>query len=323
MKAVSTRLEYLKNQYRTIYESLDENPRIQLKDLSTILGVNRNSASKLMEKAFEQEYVMIPQIRRCSYSNMKEYVYLANYKNPLKHYRQYGEDTNVTYHAVMEGFANFWIISKEKIDIKGDVLIEGLRSDYCVAFAPNHSWDTSIQVMQKKVKNFNPEEYEPKGIMKTHWNETIPWDVEYEMLFREFKFNLRKKLTPIMRKYLISGYKIYKFLEDLPKYCTIFTRYFPEGFSNYDSYLYVFETDYEDFIIELFSELPTSSFFFKVSDKLFLYTQTERRLVRSASITMPDIRQLHIPLLVDNLLEREILKSEVHSISAYYWTKNL
>jgi len=78
---VSTRLEYLKKQYRIIYESLDEDPRIQMKDLSTILGVNRNSASKLVEKAFEQEYVMIPQIRKRSYANLKEYVYLANYEN--------------------------------------------------------------------------------------------------------------------------------------------------------------------------------------------------------------------------------------------------
>ncbi|KYK34577.1 MAG: hypothetical protein AYK19_22615 [Theionarchaea archaeon DG-70-1] len=175
---------------------------------------------------------------------------------------------------------------------------------------------------RKRVENFDPADYEPKGIIKTCWEETIPWDAEYELLFREFKFNLRKKLTPIMRKYLISGYKIYKFLEELPKHCTVFTRYFPEGFPNYDSYLYMFETDYEDFVIELFSELPTSPFFFKVSDKLFLYAQADRRLVRSASIKMSDIRQLHIPLLVDDLLERGILRSEAHSISAYYWTKN-
>lgn len=74
----------------------------------------------------------------------------------------------------MEGFANFWIISKEEIDAEGDVIIEGRCSDYYVAFAPNHSWDTAVQVMQKKAENLDPADYEPKGIIKTCWEETIP-----------------------------------------------------------------------------------------------------------------------------------------------------
>ncbi|MBU7025484.1 MAG: hypothetical protein HXS48_00970 [Theionarchaea archaeon] len=57
--------------------------------------------------------------------------------------------------------------------------------------------------MQKKVVTFSLQEYKPQGIIKTPWNETIKWTAEDEKLFREFKYDGRKKLTPIMKKHLI------------------------------------------------------------------------------------------------------------------------
>lgn len=68
-----------------------------------------------------------------------------------------------------------------------------------------------------------------------------------------------------------------------------FTRYFPEGAKAYDPYLFVFETDYEDFIVDLFSELPTSTFFFKVSDKLLMSGRMIKTSVRKVDLEMPDI----------------------------------
>jgi hypothetical protein len=45
---------------------------------------------------------------------------------------------------------------------------------------------------------------------------------------------------------------------------------FAHGRENLWSGMFMFETDYEDFIVDLFSELPTSTFFFKVANKLFV-----------------------------------------------------
>lgn len=126
-----------------------------------------------------------------------------------------------------------------------------------------------------------------------------------------------------MKKYHISGEKTYTWLKNLPEYCTLFIRYFPERFSAYDPYLFMFETDYEDFIIDLFSELPTSPFFFKGSTKLFLFANIDRRLLRSTDNQISDITKLHIPLLIGDLLERGIIRSEAHAISEYYWVKDL
>lgn len=318
-----TSLENRKKQYRIIYEVLDKKPRTQVKNISTALGINRNAASNRLKEAFNLGYVLKPQIRKRSYKNMKEYIYLVNCENPLRSYTQYIEDMNVVYHAVLCGSANLMIVAKEKIAIEGTVLMEGARSDYHIAFAPNHSWDKSIDMMQKMVENFTIEEYEPKKIIKSHWNETIPWDQEDEILFREFKYRLRRKLSPIMRKNLISSDKIYKFLKRLPECCTVFTRHFPESISAYDPCLLMLETDYEDFIVDLFSQLPTSSFFFKVSDTLFLCARMERSSFRKAGLDMADITELRIPLLMEDLKKKGILKRTALSIFRFHWKKEL
>jgi hypothetical protein len=52
----------------------------------------------------------------------------------------------------------------------------------------------------------------------------------------------------VKKNYRISGNELREWLEKLPECCTIATSYFPEKLSGYESYLFLFETDYEDFI---------------------------------------------------------------------------
>ena len=179
------------------------------------------------------------------------------------------------------------------------------------------------EIMKKKVEKFNPTEYEPKELIKTHWNEAAEWDTEFEILYKELKYDLRKKQTPIRKKYLISGSKIKKWFEKLSEYCTIATSYFPKSFSVYAPYLLMVETDYEDFIVELFSELPTSSFFFKVSDKLFLYIFVNRYfLLGNAEIHTSELNRLFLRLLLKNLSRKGIIKSESHARPECYRQKD-
>jgi hypothetical protein len=134
---------------------------------------------------------------------------------------------------------------------------------------------------------------------------------------------LRKALTPLKREYLIATQKFKNWLKKLPECCNIMVRYYPEKRSSYDPYIFVFETDYEDFVIDLFSELPTSSTFFKVSDKLILYAYVERKSVRDDDIQpISDVSELHIPLLMRKLLKKGIIKSKAHATVNYHWGKS-
>ena len=309
--------ESLKREYRGIYEILWENPRVLVRSITSKIG---SDAGKLLQEALKLQYIKGPQIRKRSYQNMKEYVYFVKCENPELLYLEYREDQNIIYQVKTIGFCNLWITAKEKISIDGDIFLEGQRSDYSVSHPPNHSWETAIEIIKKKIKTFDLRDYEPQGIIRDRSNEATDWNPEDEILYRYFKYDLRKPLTPLMRDLNISKDKIYNFLERLPEPCTVFTDFYPESLSAYDPYLFMFETDYEDFIIDLFSELPATSSFFKVSNKLFVNICVPDRLFR---IVDSNPSELSIPLLALDLKEQGIVKNKDYVVPEYYRSKDL
>jgi hypothetical protein len=309
-------------QFRVIYEALYDKPRIFKNEMGELLHIHPNSASSKMKKAFRLGWVSNPQIRLRSYANLKEFAYFLKCENSAKYFSEFVNNGNITYHALTGGSANLWVVSREKLDLSCSEVISGPRSDYHISFAPDQPWDTAIEKMHNMVKEFNPKDYEPQGIIKTHWNETIEWDSEYEKLFREFNYDLTKPITPIMRNNLISWTKVDKWMKNLSTHCTIMTFYYPGRIGSYDPYLLIMKTDYEDFIVNLFSELPTTTLFFTVSDRLFAYIHVKREYIRVTNSQI-HINRLHIPNLLMDMLDRGIILSECHGIVECYWNSNL
>lgn len=307
-------------QYRIMYELLCETPRIFATNISSILKIDRSTASNRLKTAFEDGYILKPQMRRRSYFNFLEYIYLLRCDRPNKVFSDYIEDRNVSYHAKLLGSPNLLVMSNTKIDNEYNVF-EGIRSDFHVSFAPDHTWDRTVEIIRERIDLFDPKDYPSKGIFQTHWDETIEWDSEDEKLFRVFKYDLRQPFTPIRKKALISSGKFYDWLKNLETYCNVFTLFYPKSISSYDPYLWIFETDYEDFIVDLFSELPTSTVSFRVDKKTFIFTHIERQYVRAFDFCKP--RELQIPLLIDKLEDRGIIKSEEHTVIECYWRKEV
>ena len=324
VKRIRTSHEDIQTQYRAIYEALFSIPRINIYDIASILHVDRNTVSKRMKKALELRILTGPQIRKKSFSNLMEYVYFGKFDDPVESYMYYRENKNVVFLALLDGFADLWIISTKELHIKGDEIVGGPRSDFYGRLAPDHTWETAKKNMKKKVEQFDPADYTPQNLIKTHWNDTAVWDAEFEILYRELKYNLRKKQTPIRKKYLLSGSKIQKWFERLPEYCTVITSYFPETMLTYIPFVLMVETDYEDFIISLFSELPTSSLFFKVSNQLFLYLFLDKSfLLENTNSLGLELNRLFMRLLMRDLLKRGIIRGESHARPECYCRKKL
>ena len=178
--------ETLKRQYRGICEILWEDPRVLVRGITSKIG---SDAGKILREALEHQYIIGPQIRKRSYQNLKEYMYFINCENPELLYLKYREDQNIIYHVKTVGFCNLWIIAREEIDIDGDILVEGQRSDYHVSHPPDHSWETAIEIIKKKIDIFKPQYATPQNYIKTHSDEGIRWTCQDELLFKYFKFN--------------------------------------------------------------------------------------------------------------------------------------
>jgi hypothetical protein len=312
--------ESKRREFREVYEHLCEKPRFRPHHVAKEMELRPSSVGDRLKEAVEEGYIVGPQIRKKSFSNFKTYMYLVNSVNSLKLFDKYIEDDHVLYHAILEGFCNLLVMSDVKLDIEGTIL-GGVTSDYYVSHPPDQPWEISNKNMWDMVRKFDPDDYTSKGYIETHWNERVEWSEEDETLFFEFKYDLRKPLHPLLKKTGIYMQKIKSFLEQLPRYCTILTCYFQETVDNYDPYLYVFKTDYEDFIIDLFSELTTTCWFQRVSNTLIVHLWAIRGRMRKIDIRKKNVPEFQVSLLTRELLKRGIIKKENHALFRFYGRK--
>jgi hypothetical protein len=89
----------------------------------------------------------------------------------------------------------------------------------------------------------------------------------------------------------------------------------------YDPYLYVFETDYEDFVIDLFSQLHATCWFQKVSNTVIAYTWIIREPTKMVNTRMDDVPEMQIPLLMEALMKKGIVRKENYAYRRFYWRK--
>ena len=304
---------------RSVFSELHKTPRIQPKEAAKTLQMRPSSVGVIIREAREQKFIVGPQIRKMSFEPFKECVHFAIVEDPDVLYQKYKQNKDIIHHSVLDGFCNFSFISEKHFDLE-KMLISGDRTDYHISYPPNLSWSTSLPRMGEMVQAFDPATYTPKHYLKTRWDETVFWTELDEILYREFKYDLRRPIAPIMKKYHIQRHVIDEWLKRVPEYCTVFTSYFPETVYAYDSRVYMFETDYEDFLIDVFSLLPTTAWFYRVSNKLFIHTWLDRGSMRSAT-PLEDISMLHMFSLMRNLKKKEIIKSESHAEVICYWRR--
>ncbi len=310
--------EKKKRRFRELYELLFADYRIRNYRISEKLGYR--SVGALLEEAREEKYITGPEIRKLSYANTSEHVYFFDAEDPSVAYMKYRKDPRVVYNAKLYGFCNSLVISREEMNVDGEIAFKGPRSDYYMPFAPDQSWEKALQNMREKIEIFRPANYTPQQFIANHGNETVRWNDNDEAMYRYFKYDLKRKTGPLIKEQRISDDTVYYWFETLDKRCTICTGYYPETVLEYNTYIYSFETDYEDFVVELFSELPASPSFFKVSDKLILFAYLPKRLMKDTDYL--EVNAWYIPLVEMNLLNKGIIKKKRDATIAYYRAKD-
>jgi hypothetical protein len=299
--------ESRKKDYRTIYEELWKLPKI------TKEVINKKTKSGRFDEAMNQEFIKGPEIHKRSFRNLGEYVYFVNFEDPYKEFLRLYRNHGIVYYAKTLGFCNMVIFAKEEIDFKAETILEGYRSDYYVSYAPDCTWDQALETMEEKINTFNPDTYNPQETIQTHFDDMIDWDSEDELLFNHFRSNLRRPFTSLIEERKTTWPKAHNFLNNLPNTCTIHTSYYPHGFSAYTLHFLMFDTNYEDFIIDLFSELPTTAAFFKVSNRLFIQIS----ILKSSSGTGQQQEhpwKTYFPYLIVALIERGTAKSSKRAL---------
>ncbi len=260
-----TRREKLRR-YHAIYDKIYINPRIHVHEISKSLKLARNTVSSYLERMYDSEILFGPELRLKYYPELNEYMHLAKFDDPYAAFDELQRDPEVMYCSLFVGDWNLMIMCGKDYDVSGitgfeDLLFKGERLDNTTPRISLKDWKAAFQIMKGVVSEFDAEEMQETELLS---NGPPPWDEEEWKLFYEYKYNFRKKVTPVLRKHLISSDKFYRWLDTLPLHTNVNLRFYPDGYENYTHFTFFFKTEFPKAVISLFSNLPTSPTCIKV-----------------------------------------------------------
>lgn len=249
--------------------------------------VNPNTMVTWWDAALEKRIIIPPIFRRKSYTNFREYFYFFRTKDPHKLFELLQvKSLPISYFSVQTGFCNFKIVAKEPIEPQGDVILSGPRSDYFVTIPPRRSFEDSLKRIDTILRNLDA--LEPReSPLRFHNKEYTLWDEKDEAIFWEMCNDVRIPFASVVQLAETYNDKAWSWFRDRDEFGDTITFFFPKGEGAYIPSLYIIETDYDSVLIDIFSELPTTAVFYRLSGKVVMlaylpFTLEGRSVVRKA-----------------------------------------
>ncbi len=250
-------------------------------DIGNNLGINNKTAAKLYRMALREEVLFPPLLRLKSFPNSREYTYFVKFKDATSVYEKLKEDKRVVYQCVCAGAFDLMVIASEKIDISMEygfeyIVLSGPRGDFIFNKVERKSMNTYIGEVYHFLRegDFIPSEIAPPV------RKDLPWDDLDWALFNLLKHDVRIKYLDIIRCLNLSKSTFYPHLHKVLENCTVWTRYYPRSYSQYNEYFVLFKTNHEEQLVERLKEIPVHCPIFKVKSWIYACIVVEKELIQ-------------------------------------------
>lgn len=267
-----TREEKLRR-YHAIFDQIYMNPRVHVHEISKNVKIARNTVSSYLDHMYEEEIIFGPELRLKYYPGLNKYLHLVKFDDPYAAFDELQRIPEIDYCSMFLGDWNVLFMCDGEYDpsyISGfeHEVFCGKRGDIDTPRAPLTDWKPAFRKIRSKITDF---ESDGRIMREFTSNGMPPWDEEEWTLFQEYEYDFRKKVTPVLRKHLISSDKFYKWIRTLPTYTTIILEFYPDGHGNYTHFGFLLKTDYPEAAISVLSNLPTSILCIRVEEGVMAY----------------------------------------------------
>ena len=255
--------KYLKYQ---IYSFRYDDPWIPNKKIAKLVNRPITTVDRYAKLAVKEGVIWGPSL---GLIHPDRRVALLLFDDKWKGYKALQEYENIGYVCVCQGDWDIMTIQHGEVDFSHvpgykKTVIEGSREKVFTPRVKYTTWEKSFKTIETLIEEDEPLE---KSILTC--DVSYPdWDEEDWKLFDYFRPNVRKKFSVLRREHLISWRKYIEWKKSLRECCTIMVEYYPEGDAAYDNITFCFRTDYEKYIVELLSTLPSTCFVYKVREWL-------------------------------------------------------
>jgi DNA-binding Lrp family transcriptional regulator len=262
------RRENREQYYFKIYEQLHENPTMSTTTLSRRIGISKKTVCKSLKEMYAQEILRGPYIDMKPAQNYREYVYFMKFENPQHAFNELKGFPHVVYHAMLSGDWDTMVITDRLLDFSS---MEGFES---MGFqgAKRHCTTPRVEevVWEEGFRKIEEELAAVTAVLE-HDGRTAPfltWHKDEWRLFGMFGNNIRKEITPVVKKTEISYETCRRWKENIKDHCTIHTGFYPKGYRRYGRFCFLFSSQYTESLRKIFSFLPTTTVFMDVGDRV-------------------------------------------------------
>jgi len=253
------------NKYFQIYEQIYQDPFIPLYQITKNTKVSRSTVSRYVAKMYELSILQGPSISMKPAENYHQYAYFLNVNDPLTVYRRLKGFPGVVSRSLTAGSWNLLVIFNRLMDLSvlsgvRKCFLQGVKGVTHLSKVGGLDWDESIQRMKTAV----PEE---KGTLDEEGPE-LYWKEEEWILFDQFKYNIREKTMPVLKKVDIRYEQYQKWISQLHEVSLVQPAFFPLQQKNYFFFDFLFQSEYHKGLANVLEMLPSTSFFFSVGEHL-------------------------------------------------------
>ena len=280
--------------YHKIFEQIFEAPTMSIYDISLKAEMSRNTVSKYMKEMYLRDVLIGPQIRMKPAPNYKEYIYLMNFRDPFQVFEGLNKFPHVLYHAMTFGEWNVMVVTNRPLDFSRLVGFEamvkqGVRGRSYTPKVECVTWEESFRRAYDRMTTFTPIKTEYKDRLLTT---PLNWGEDEWTLYRAFKYNVRKKVTPTLRRVKVRYETYTKWIEDLEDHCSFHVGFYPGGYRNYMTYCFLFSSDHEDSLKSILSLFPTTPFVLEMGNQLMVFiNMISSEITRNLFCTIYDLKR--------------------------------
>ncbi len=294
-----------------IYTLVAPDPRIPITHMVRTLKVNPKTAEVWWRNAVSKRIIIPPIFRRKSFLNFREHFYFIRTEDPHESFQKIRSMQDVMYCTVQTGFSDMQIVSRVPLNLKEEIVLAGERSDYFVSTPKNHTFEEANRAIDEKLKAIDDIQSSPSPLIL---REEIysPWDGLDEAIYLSINGNLRKPWTHVLKESRAYNDKIMRWFRNRDKFGHTITMYFPEGENAYQPSVFAVETENDRLMIDLFSEFPTSSVFYKL----------DRYVLMILCLSHPLVARSMVRRVLSCLQKKELIGKYINSIIEYYHRKD-
>ncbi|MGC1119885.1 MAG: hypothetical protein WBA22_02225 [Candidatus Methanofastidiosia archaeon] len=298
--------------YYSLYLLLLDDARQNFSKIGRNMTINDKSAAKLYRWAVNEKVLLPPFLRLNVHPNCLEYTYFLRFRNPLPIFEKLQDDSRVVYESICSGAFDLMVIATEKIDFSMERSFEGYvlsgpRSD----FMYNRVERRSEREYFKEFYDFLAAGDFVESEIKISMREEFTWDELDYGLFHLLKNDFRTKYIDIIRCFGLSKSVFYDHLHNVVQRCTLWTPYYPDGYSNYNEFFILFKTAYEHQLVEQLKGIPVHCPMLKISDIVFSHVLVEK-----------DLQQVKLLNLLTSMQSSGFIEEYTLSIPIYHWEPN-